>query len=277
MSQHTKGSSHHLMNWTKKSRFEIAEDLESILKSVSVEVSPDCIWIPDGNSSNIIESTLEDFCSNYCKDFPDFDARSLNDWWVNERMKPTWDFISTCKIKGKDGLILIEAKSHIKEMETAGKSIKFDQNNLTVDQLKQRLIDSLSANELNSNDIGRAIRKLQNHDSIGQAIAEARGALSNWIPQIKIHRDAHYQLSNRIASAWKLAQCGIPTILLYLGFTDDDSWPVEDRIKDDKHWELLMKNYFAQVGAEELLEHKTILIQNKCTASFNLGTMSCLE
>jgi hypothetical protein len=33
--------------------------------------------------------------------------------------------------------------------------------------------------------------------------------------------DSHYQLANRLASAYKVASAGIPVVLLYLGFTGD--------------------------------------------------------
>jgi hypothetical protein len=32
----------------------------------------------------------------------------------------------------------------------------------------------------------------------------------------------HYRFANRLAFAWKTASEGMPTILLYLGFTGDD-------------------------------------------------------
>jgi hypothetical protein len=71
-----------------------------------------------------------------------------------------------------------------------------------------------------------------------------------------------------------LAQCGIPTVLLYLGFIDDDSWLVDDRIKDGEHWEQLMKSYFSQVGAEKLLDLHSIFLQNNCTVNFCIGSIS---
>jgi hypothetical protein len=38
---------------------------------------------------------------------------------------------------------------------------------------------------------------------------------------VRISRDNVYQLSNRVAFAWKLATLGIPSVLVYLGFIGD--------------------------------------------------------
>jgi hypothetical protein len=35
---------------------------------------------------------------------------------------------------------------------------------------------------------------------------------------LAISRDSHYQMSNRFAWSWKLAEYGIPVVLVYLGF-----------------------------------------------------------
>jgi hypothetical protein len=69
--------------------------------------------------------------------------------------------------------------------------------------------------------MNRVARSLVNHGYIGRCIAEARDGLRRFIPSISIDRDRNYQLSNRIASAWKLVDCGMPTVLHYLGFSGD--------------------------------------------------------
>lgn len=53
-------------------------------------------------------------------------------------------------------------------------------------------------------------------------IAEACAGLQLLGPAVRISRDSHYQLSNRVAFAWKLATLGLPTVLVYLGFWGDD-------------------------------------------------------
>jgi len=63
-----------------------------------------------------------------------------------------------------------------------------------------------------------AATNLQNHEHIGNAIYEADHALNGVLPGWSLSRDSHYQLANRFAWAWKLADMGLPTILIYLGF-----------------------------------------------------------
>jgi len=92
--------------------------------------------------------------------------------------------VSTCKIAGRDGLLLIEAKAHDRELEEEGK----------------RPGDS------------------DNHKQIGAAIEEANRELNAIIPGWHLSRYSHYQLSNRFTWAWKLAALGTPTILAYVGF-----------------------------------------------------------
>jgi hypothetical protein len=87
-----------------------------------------------------------------------------------------------------EGLILVEAKAHDKELKPEGKS---------------------GGNK-------------SNHDQIGSAISEANTALNVICPGWSINRDSHYQLSNRFAWAWKVASFGIPVILIYLGFLRAD-------------------------------------------------------
>jgi hypothetical protein len=115
----------------------------------------------------------------------------LTSWWLVHPAganTPNWDLASTCTIGGKQGLILVEAKAHDTEPKTLGKVSRFSS------------------------------KSVENHDQIGTAINEANAALNGICPGWAITRDSHYQLSNRIAWAWKIASLGIPVILVYLGF-----------------------------------------------------------
>jgi hypothetical protein len=273
MSQHKHGSSHQLLQWTKQSRDEIAASLNNILssKGSNIEINPDCIWRPDG-LNDLKEYTLKDFISKFCTNYSGFNAELFSDWWVGSGTNPTWDFISTCTINNKEGLLLVEAKSHIKEMEIGGKLIRCDKERTTKD-LKNYILKLFSEESLDLKCLKSVFDKLSNHDKIGLAIAEACGALSNYIPSICISRDNHYQLSNRIASAWKLAQCGISSVLLYLGFVDDNYWPSTDRINDNSHWLDLMKTYLSDVGVDVLLRSDTIKLLNSNSITFCCGTL----
>ncbi len=50
------------------------------------------------------------------------------------------------------------------------------------------------------------------------AIQEANAGLEPIVPGWSLSRDSHYQLSNRFAWSWKIAELGTPVILVYLGF-----------------------------------------------------------
>lgn len=67
-----------------------------------------------------------------------------------------------------------------------------------------------------------------------------------------ISRDSHYQFANRLGFAWKLASIGVPTVLVYLGFTGDDG--IIDRgepLRDADHWRTAeCANYFINSGYE---------------------------
>ena len=121
----------------------------------------------------------------------------LQSWWLAHRVganTPNWDLAATATIEGRKGLILAEAKANVPELGEAGKSLG----------------DKASE------------RSSENHARIGQAIAEAQTALSSVLEGVNISRGSHYQLANRVAFMWKLASLGIPTVLVYLGFTGDE-------------------------------------------------------
>ncbi len=146
-------------------------------------------------------------------------SKRLKNWWlaVPKGATPNWDIASTCCIRGKPGLLLVEAKAHGCELDSSGKSLK---KNAPEDTLK-------------------------NHEQIGCAIAEAAAGLRSATGRSwKISRDKHYQLSNRFAWSWKLASLGIPVVLLYLGFLEAkdmaDDGPLFRSVEE---WERVLKDH----------------------------------
>ncbi len=123
---------------------------------------------------------------------PDFLSKEqrerLTDWWlVNRRgaRTPNWDLVSTAEIEGRQGLILVEAKAHGNELKQEDQT--------------------LSTN-------------LENRTRIGEAINEANAGLDAILPGWPLSLDSQYQLSNRFAWSWMVAELGTPVILVYLGF-----------------------------------------------------------
>ena len=156
----------------------ILDNLVSPVGAVTVEDH----WMPQGLLSPD-EATLDQF-DEFTRDQT---PRSLRNWWLKRPKRantPNWDLISTCGIDGDEGLVLIETKAHDCELKKEGKPPGNPDND----------------------------------EQIAAAIEEANRALNAMTPGWALSSRSHYQLSNRLAWAWKLASLGTPTILVYLGF-----------------------------------------------------------
>ena len=153
-------------------------------------------------------------------------AEALRAWWLPHgrasSRSPNLDIASTCNIEGRRGLILVEAKAHGRELEGEARA--------------KPLADKASQ--------GSKI----NHESIGAAIKEACQGLHaatglDW----HIGRDNHYQMSNRFAWGWKLAQLGVPVVLVYLGFVGarDMTRGTEMPFEDAAAWDAAVRRHSA--------------------------------
>jgi len=220
-----RGSRKHILDWTSKADFPM-EFMELIGLSDCVLSRP-AMWQPKGYLSPE-EICLEDGGDLF---IPGTDCwGELADWWLAHRggaNKPNWDLVVACEIAGKPGLALVEAKAHERELDWGGKRLSS----------------------------GASSRSLENHERIGQAIAEASYALNKIVPGVNLSRDTHYQLANRLAYSWKIASMGIPVILVYLGFTGDEGiGNVGKPIKDHSHWKLVMREYMADVVPDNFID-----------------------
>ncbi|MBN2830623.1 MAG: hypothetical protein JXR56_09925 [Candidatus Cloacimonetes bacterium] len=131
-------------------------------------------------------------------------AKELQDWWlIKSGTTPVWDIVCEAEINGQAGLILVEAKAHKIELHEQDKS---------------------DAKELNRTQIKKALKEV-----------------NSIFPDCNLSVDSHYQLANRFAWSWKLAEMGIPVVLIYLGFLNVEEW--KDRFKDHEDWENILKNY----------------------------------
>lgn len=103
-------------------------------------------------------------------------------------------------------------------------------------------------------DEGASDDRRASHLTIGRAIDSAGESLTRatslpW----RISRDSHYQMSNRFAWAWKLTECGIPVVLIYLGFLN--AGEMRDRGKllaSAESWEALVKAHSAPLFSEDI-------------------------
>lgn len=165
--------------------------------------------------------------------WPETEAWSvLRKWWLAHESganRPNWDIAPSCEIDGSPGLILVEAKVNVPELSVAGKPT----------------------------DVGVSSASAENHQRIGVAIGEACAASQRVSPSTAISRDAHYQLSNRVAFAWKLANAGVPTVLVYLGFWGDDGLAdIGPSFQSAAHWEAVFTEYARSVVPMDLFEYR---------------------
>ena len=161
------------------------------------------------------ESELPDFCRLNRANWNFHGA--LRSWWLPESplnkkaRTPVWDFISTCSISGREGLLLVEAKAHEGELDWAGKRLE---------------ADASQQSQINHDHIRDAVMMMSHRLS---RVSREKAALSI---------NSHYQLVNRVAWSAFLANRGIPVALLYIAFTGDTGVP--RFIRDEGHWQRLM-------------------------------------
>lgn len=188
-----KGSRLRCLMLTSLPRKQIARCLTELVRPYGVVDSEEEKWMPQGflepHEAKLGETEL------FVKPK---DRESVTDWWLAVKPRadtPNWDLVATCKIDGKKGLILVEAKAHKSELASAGKTEPKTENGW------------------------------KNHERIGEAIEDANTSLNAQSSGWALSRDTHYQLCNRFAWSWKLASMGIPVVLVYLGFLNADEMP----------------------------------------------------
>jgi hypothetical protein len=200
-----RGSRKHILDWLELGDEPFRTSLNQLLAGTGAEVRDTDPWLPR-NRCSPKEARLEsDNLGVLTKQI----QSQLTDWWLVHALganTPNWDLAARASINGCKGLVLVEAKAHIGELEKGGK--------------RPAKINT------DKDDQDRYERSVDNHKRIGTAIKEACDALWSQLPGICIDRDRHYQVSNRIAFAWKLASLGIPVVLIYLAFLNDTGMPM---------------------------------------------------
>lgn len=221
-----RGSRKHILNWVEQEGF--LSTLNSLLMSTGAVVGPNDWWKPKGFASHE-ESVLVNESDLRIAGLLDW--KEIVDWWLvhckHESPKiPNWDLACTCSIEGSPGLILVEAKANENELDRKAKRPP-----------------------------SKTRESIENHDRIGYAIEEARASLEELLKEpCTISRDLHYQLSNRVAYAWKIARMGVPVVLMYIGFTGDTYF--KDHLRDNSHWRRIFDGYIQGVLPQSMLETK---------------------
>jgi len=220
-----KGSKTALMQLVKAKDF--TNSINSLIKSEKASISIYDNWMPDANNAEK-EVELNDFLKH---NFNPQLANDITNWWLfKDATTPNWDLVSTCTIKGERGILLVEAKAHSKELEKESKRKPYD---------------------INTTSQGTK----ENHKQIAKAIEEANNGINKVYSGISISRDNCYQLSNRVAYAWWLANQGIPVVLLYLGFLNcqDMNDGINLLFAEDKDWQDCFTIHAKQVGVEKII------------------------
>jgi len=221
-----RGSRKHVLDWT--ARPEFCDELLRLVAPVDVRISARSVWMPRGYGSPD-EAKLGTFGPGFLPENTVW--ATLRKWWLVHEggNTPNWDIAMGCEVEGRPGLILVEAKANVPELAVAGKPV----------------------------DSTGSARSVENHRRIGLAIDEACVELQRISASTAISRDSHYQLSNRVAFAWKLASLGIPTILVYLGFLGDEG--IRDAgapFSDSAHWEAAFAQYAHSMVPKDLFERR---------------------
>jgi hypothetical protein len=203
-----RGSRKHMLDWLDSPSFRA--ELNELLSPSGAVVGPEDEWMPRG-SEQPQEARLDTFGPRHLPDFPHW--REVRDWWLVHHRganTPNWDMAATCTLGNRCGLMLLEAKANVEELKADGKAL------------------SPTASQ----------HSKDNHSRIGDAIDEARAALLPQWPALAISRDTHYQLSNRVAFAWRLASLGLPVVLVYFGFLGDQGIrDAGEPFTSDQHWQ----------------------------------------
>lgn len=225
MSQ-AKGSLRCVLDLVSSTNF--VTQLNPLIISVGAKITKADNWMPI-SYANDKEAELKDFLTPH---FSNNLGAEIANWWLaistSKSRTPNWDIVSTCTINGKKGILLVEAKAHFAELEgeVKGKPLAKDASD----------------------------NSIKNHKQIGAAIAEANDAINRKISGVSISRDKCYQISNRVAHAWWIANKGIPVVLLYLGFLNaedmKDSYTVFNTSAD---WENCFLNHAKKVGVDNII------------------------
>jgi len=205
----------HMLDWLGCPDFR--QSLNTLLAPSGVAVTENSIYHPLGHHDDT-EFQIPGFCRRYRPGWKVHDA--LRSWWLPDSSlndgarTPMWDFISTCSISGRDGLLLVEAKAHEGELDWEGKRVR-----------------PTASRE-----------SLLNHEHIQVAVSMMSHRLQRLTGEkVTLGIESHYQLANRVAWSAFLANKGIPVALLYLGFTEDKMIP--RFLRDDAHWQRLTGAY----------------------------------
>ncbi len=222
-----RGSYRHMLDFVSASNFR--EIMSRLLDGTGAVLGTEDNRHPCGRSKkkDWTECELEDYLKWHpIPGYIGLDRR----WWIAFKgTRPTWDLICHLNFDGKPGLLLVEAKAHVGEMGEKNSKSAVDEKN-----------DRSVANDL----------------SIRLRLAETNlGLNALGLGSFHLSADHDYQLSNRIAYLHKLANDGVPTVLMYLGWIGSPDWTT-DPFTTESTWDEAVKGHFERVGFWEFVGSK---------------------
>jgi len=238
MTEH-RGSRMHVLDWVSSPDFD--KELVELVRPIACTRDSGWICMPKGGAEDA-EARLEIFGPEA---FPEHAQtfRDLKSWWLAKGGNtPNWDIALRANIEGTPGLVLVEAKANHPELDNGPKT----PFRLSAEQVRRLSPAQQAAAEQ---------RSRENLVRIDSALAEATQALAATFPGIRLGRDEDYQLSNRVAFAWKIASQGIPVVLIYLGFTGDGAFG-DRQLRDSNDWESAFRRHLATIGSPDFLERR---------------------
>lgn len=222
------GSRMHMLDWVEGLAGPFRDSLNTLVAPTGAKLLPSAKWMPySSTEQGRREARLmsdHGFISELRQD-------ALRAWWLGgdrRANEPSWDLAATAVWPdGREGLVLIEAKAHVNELSEAGKAAP-------------------------PKDMPR---RYENHQTVGAAIKDAQDGLGGAAAGVRISRDRHYQLSNRIAFAWKLARLGTPVALVYLGFCGDKGMG-PGFLRSESHWREMFEAHAEPILPPDMLERE---------------------
>lgn len=214
-----KGSKKHIFDFVNE--FNFIDIFNDKFKDRNLKLDKNDVFNP--NKFDEKEYSIISFCKEYknTHHFLEKIEKALTGWWVKKGKQPTWDLISTCTIKNKKGLLLVEAKAHKNEFDKGFKKL-----------------------------ISTEDKKVENHEQIKKCIEEANDNL----PSFSLTTNSHYQLMNRIAFSWKISSLDIPVVLLYLGFIGDCYFE-KDYFEDEISWKKTFNQYIDKIVPNDFINN----------------------
>lgn len=223
------GSRMHMLDWVEGLAGPFRDSLNNLIAPTGAKLLPSAKWMPYSSTEQGCREARLMIDDGFISELR---QSALRAWWVGSNdsrgYEPNWDLAATAVWPdGREGLVLVDANAHAGELSAAGK-------------------------DMPPRD---APRRQENHRSIGAAIEDAREALGGEAAGVRLSRDRYYELSSRIAFAWKLARLGAPVALVYIGFCGDRGIG-PGFLRSESHWREVFEAHAKAVFPPDMLERE---------------------